>query len=333
MISNKLIAGTIATALAVTLITTPSIAGANYVLKENRTVQADTEREVSAIGTFTGKVKEIDDFHVEGSIKILLENDQDREAHLIISPNTYVAGKENIEVGDIVTGYYDRNMPIIMIYPPQYPTELIVVDTLESNFKVDFFDANLLSEDQELSINITDETEILLPNGTSYKGKLTDKALAVFYDISTDSIPALTTPTKVIVLFEKELPPSEDTIVIDFSNVEYMINNQEIITASPYADEKGTLMVPLRSITEALGFSLTWDEKEQSIVIGNDIYLQIGKDSYTNVTGVSKQLGTAPVLTDGTTYVPLHFFRDIVPMNNAYFFEGQIVINNDEPQR
>ncbi|QGG46812.1 copper amine oxidase N-terminal domain-containing protein [Heliorestis convoluta] len=346
MSTIKHIRGAIAGALTVTLLTIPGIAGANNLLID-KGVSSDHKRDVieiiekveeeryveievetSAIGSFTGKVKEITEHYV-GALKIFLENDQGQEAHLIVSQQTYVAGKEQIKLGDMITGYYDANKPIIMIYPPQYAPELIVFENSDGNVKVEVFDENLLSKDQALKLTIDEEREILYPSGAPYKGDLTDKTLAVFYDFSTRSIPPQTTPIKIIVLFEKE-PTTEEILQLDFSHLEYMVNHQVVKAAEPYADEKGTIMVPLRSIAEALGYSVTWDGRDQSITVGQDFSLQIGKDAYTSLGIRPIELGTAPVLKDNTTYVPLHFFREVVAMNNAYVFEGQIVINNDE---
>jgi hypothetical protein len=42
------------------------------------------------------------------------------------------------------------------------------------------------------------------------------------------------------------------------------------------------------------------------------------------------QLGTAPAIVEGKTFVPLSFFKEVTRLNNAYVFESQIVIDNGE---
>ena len=89
-------------------------------------------------------------------------------------------------------------------------------------------------------------------------------------------------------------------------------------------------MVPLRAIAEALDYELKWNAADKSVQLGQGISLKIGEDNYIYIRTAPIQLGTAPALVDGTAFVPLSFFKEVVRMNNAYVFEGQIVINNHE---
>ena len=89
-------------------------------------------------------------------------------------------------------------------------------------------------------------------------------------------------------------------------------------------------MVPLRAIGEALGYAVGWDDSTESVTIGADITLSIGRDRYTYKNRASMSLVIAPIIVEGRTFVPLAFFREVVPMNNAYVFEGLVVIDNGE---
>jgi len=85
---------------------------------------------------------------------------------------------------------------MIMIYPPQY-TLTAVAKVQEGVFtKADRFDSNLLSKDQELKLNLAEGIEVI--NGDLEN--LTDRDLLVVYDVTTKSIPAQTTPLKIVVL-------------------------------------------------------------------------------------------------------------------------------------
>ena len=89
-------------------------------------------------------------------------------------------------------------------------------------------------------------------------------------------------------------------------------------------------MVPLRAVAEALGYEVIWEGATQSVYLNNVISLTIGKDYYTRGRMAPIELGTAPELTDSRTYVPLSFFKQVIGMNNATYFEGVIEINNLE---
>jgi hypothetical protein len=92
-------------------------------------------------------------------------------------------------------------------------------------------------------------------------------------------------------------------------------------------------MVPLRAIAEALGYDVTWNNELQRAFLGKDISLNIGSDSYTYMKMAPIQLGTAPTIVEGKTFVPLSFFKEVTRMNNAYVFESQIVIDNEEQMK
>lgn len=282
----------------------------------------------SYYNSFTGTIKEITDFKaIEGSKFVSLENEEGMVANIIISKDTYILNNLKLAAGSEITGYYDANAPMIMIYPPQYNAEVVVVSDKDQNVKVDRFDKDLISFDQSLKLNISKETEIVLQDGKAFEGDIAGRKLVVVYGASTRSIPAQTNPTKIVVLFEKA---DIEGIKSDVSTMDMIVNGKKIEAPAAYVNEKGTVMVPLRAMAEALGFDVSWDGELQSVRIGKGISLTIGKDNYIYMKTMPIQLGAAPEVTNEKTYVPLSFFKEVIPMNNAYVFESQIVIDNGE---
>lgn len=155
--------------------------------------------------SFTGTIKTVTDF--EGAKKdlkyVLVEDEEGREANIIVSKDTYIVNNENIGIGSVITGFYDANKPMIMIYPPQYNAEVVAVFSKHQNIKVDRFDKNLVSSDKSLKLNISKDTKIITEDGKTFKGNLSNKKLVVVYGVSTKSIPAQTAPTQIIVLSKK----------------------------------------------------------------------------------------------------------------------------------
>lgn len=284
------------------------------------------EQEQIRYGSFTGTVKEINHKRIEGTKFVSLENEEGEPANIIISDDTYILDDAEIIEGATITAYYDATKPMIMIYPPQYSAEVVVVESEDENVKFDIFDEDLVSSDNFLKLNVSDETKITLQDGTDYEGELANKKLVVIYDISTKSIPAQTTPSKIIVIADK----GDDMPLYDVSTMEIVVNNEIIEAPAAYTNDQGIVMVPLRAIAGALGYEVTWINETRSIILGKDISLTIGKDNYVSGEGAIIQLGTAPELTGERTFVPLSFFREVIQMNNAYAFEGQIVIDNGE---
>lgn len=97
------------------------------------------------------------------------------------------------------------------------------------------------------------------------------------------------------------------------------------------------VMVPLRAVAEALGFTVTWNG-DGTVLIDSGLMhstITLGVDSYQAVTSLedaegatgSLSLGAGPVVIGNSTYVPLELF-DILLGNGAVALEdGKITVN------
>ena len=87
-------------------------------------------------------------------------------------------------------------------------------------------------------------------------------------------------------------------------------------------------MVPVRAIAENLGFDVSWEGKTKTVMLGKGISLTIGKDNYIYMKTAPIQLGTAPEIVDGKTFVPLSFFKDVLGMKTVNVSDSDIVISD-----
>lgn len=89
-------------------------------------------------------------------------------------------------------------------------------------------------------------------------------------------------------------------------------------------DVDGVQMLPLRSVAEGLGYTVTWNEEGQSIELvrgAQFITMAIGQDSYAFSRRAPQSLGAAPTLVNGdTTYVPVAFVDEIL---GGYTYENE----------
>lgn len=108
--------------------------------------------------------------------------------------------------------------------------------------------------------------------------------------------------------------------------------SSEIQVAAQTKVINGIEMVSLREVSEKLGFSVTWNAKENTIYLDDGIMnttLTVGVDSYyaasSNAIGMTapESLGSAPVLIDGKVYVPAKMF--IALLGNT---ENAVVTSN-----
>ncbi len=156
--------------------------------------------------SFQGTVTMISDFPIGsnseeiGCYKLMsVDNGQGALVNFVVSPTTYFVDHVIISVGDVITGFYDENTPTLMIYPPQYQAIIITKTTPYPNVKVGFFDSQLTSSDGQLKLHISSNTQLLLRNDQLFTGNPANRNLIVIYGPTTRSIPAQTTPFKVIV--------------------------------------------------------------------------------------------------------------------------------------
>jgi hypothetical protein len=132
--------------------------------------------------------------------RMSLLNEYGEVVNFVVSPNTYFVDHAMVKVGDRVTGFYDADLPVILIYPPQYRAIVMVKDTPYQNVKVDFFDTYLISSDGMLRLNLSPATDIILQNGQAFNRVPINRNLIVLYGPSTKSIPAQTVPYTIIVM-------------------------------------------------------------------------------------------------------------------------------------
>lgn len=132
------------------------------------------------------------------------------EGTLLISHDTMeIVKREKLEEGMEISAFFKENTPMTLSIPPQTTPEAIVIhDNEEDGFiKLAHFNNELEDINNELKLNISEETILVNSKGEKVEiSDLEDSDLMVFYTVSTRSIPAQTSPEKVIVLdFEDEV--------------------------------------------------------------------------------------------------------------------------------
>lgn len=159
------------------------------------------------IQSFRGTITMIDDFWISedkkdtGCYKLMsVENEYGNIVNFIVTPATYFVNHVMVRVGDMVTGFYNKNAPVPLIFPPQLHAIVMARDTQYQNVKVDYFNSQLLSGDGQLKLNIGPYTRIELENGQAFTKNPANRNLIVIYGATTRSIPAQTTPYKIIVM-------------------------------------------------------------------------------------------------------------------------------------
>ncbi|MFC7685068.1 stalk domain-containing protein [Ureibacillus sp. GCM10028918] len=210
---------------------------------------------------------------------------------------------EKVELieGAEITTFIDSRKPMIMIYPPRYSPEVIIVQSKDpSTVELQKFNKQLLNEKEDLVINLTDETEIHDLSGRKMsKDAIAEKDVLIFYNYVLESYPAQTAPFKIIVL-EKE--PSK-------------IDKALAIADEDYYEVNGVTMIPLRLVAEQLGFQVESKGKVIIVSKGNVSFtITVGSKHY----GYNKALGyfqeEPTILEKGKTYVPYELLEQLIEL-------------------
>ncbi|MGE7692191.1 stalk domain-containing protein [Lysinibacillus sp. NPDC097214] len=276
---------------------------------ENKT---DTEQQVPQIqidpvhifNTTYGTVEKV---NLSENITYFTVQDGEQTNILEITKDTLVFDNTGKKVepkeGDKIVAYTFANKPQKAIYPPQFNPDVVIVETEEAGLvKVDYFFENLTNTYNMLKLNIGKNTELFNTKGEKVAAKdLTEKNLVVFYTASTKSIPAQTTPSKVIVLDDNTKNPTENTVEAEIAQ----------IIATDYYEVDGTKMVPLRLIAEKLGYKVESTSKGAIVSKGNLSYTITRGEKMFGYNKALRPLNAAPALLEASkTYVPVEFVEE-----------------------
>ena len=250
----------------------------------------------------SGVISKINKDGVTFPTLIIEDKENQTETHLPITDEVLIFNsgtteqmkKDTLKEGLAIDVYNDKHKPMLMIYPPRITPEIIIVKDEEKpgNVKVGLFDENLVSLDNELKLNIGDKTVILNEKGETISAdELNGKDLIVFYTVTTKSIPAQTTPTKIIAF--------------DIAN-KHKLEKAQFAIGDDYYMEKGAKMIPIRKVAEHFGYKVEWRNESSTIEIrkqNSSLLISIGKEQY----GYNKSLGSfkvTPEINNGKAYVP-----------------------------
>lgn len=281
----------------------PSILANETSSKENETTKEE-EQVQNKFLKLTGTLASLEK-NENGLLYGVIEQ-QDDVFHIVVGEDTVVVdntGKQaELQEGMTFTAYVDGNKPMILIYPPQYVPDLVVVQTEEAGFvEVAQLDENFANE--SLKLNISDETVIENLSRTAVDAKdIVGMDVAVFYKFTTFSIPAQTTPSKIIVLSYDEEELSQEMIKV------------QAILKNDFYEVNGVTMVPLRLIAETLGWTVTSTGKGAIVSKENATFtITRGEKMYGYNRAVNYFEEAPALLEPKKTYVPVEFVNRLLP--------------------
>lgn len=117
-----------------------------------------------------------------------------------IVSDTRIIDDRQLRAGFRAAAFYDANLPVPLIFPPQYTAQIIAVLGRNEQIMLNFFDNTLTAADRSLQLNIGRGTNISTINGQSINCNPANRTLLVYYTATTRSIPPQTSPSRIITL-------------------------------------------------------------------------------------------------------------------------------------
>ncbi|WP_138160328.1 copper amine oxidase N-terminal domain-containing protein [Peptoniphilus catoniae] len=117
---------------------------------------------------------------------------------------------------------------------------------------------------------------------------------------------------KKFLIFTLALVMALEVSVFAERSISISLNGKEIKTDAPAYIKDDRTLVPIRFISEALGYKVDWNEKDRQVTIskeGIEMVLTIGKKEVL-INGVSKSNDVAPEITKDRTFVPIRFIAE-----------------------
>lgn len=345
--------GLTAAAVPTTPNTTPGTPSSN-----DTTASPSPETNAAMLSVTTGTITEIvKDGDAIIGIVAKPEGKDEAAIRFNIDPDTAILRDDNgaelaataFKVGDKISAFHGQAMTRSI--PAQtYAHALILVDAKKASTSANMLTAATITANDDGSVSVLDDRGIVIVTIakdtpiSAYKTKnivkVQDIAVGTrflaWYDIVAMSMPGQAHANRVVILPAlAKADVAEEAAAPDVTPkgapaTPTITKDGKIIADAKMVGE--VLMVPLREVATATGFTVSWDKATQSVLVKNDkqqATITIGMDLYTTSTaiegavGMAKPavLGAAPFLeAPGTTWVPAKLFQMLMG-------EGEVTIS------
>lgn len=253
---------------------------------------------------------------------------------IIDSAAKSAASVSDIEKGGIVYAQYSPIMTKSL--PPQTNASLIALNTQEGG-GVELLTADEIIKSEDSKYSVYDKAkQIIVTIGEKAQVKpLRTKQIIKAEDITEGS--------KVLMWYDQvglSLPGkayTETVILVSQGKDAYEveIKGEKVSVENSLFDESETLMVPLREISEKLGYKVEWDNEAFCAKVSSDkgaVKVYVGDKKYCMASSDLSSFGqlslkTEPQLKDDVTYVPVDVFKSLGG-NDAYKLDGKTLSFN-----
>lgn len=127
----------------------------------------------------------------------------------------------------------------------------------------------------------------------------------------------------MLLAVKKVQPQVREDILLSIDGKKLMIPKD---LGSPYIDKNKRTMVPLRFISENLGYKVEWSDKNKEVLIDGKIKIKIGENT-AYLDGQPLLLDSPALVLDSRTYLPLRFISEALGHQINYKREAHDPLN------
>ncbi|MCL1987079.1 MAG: hypothetical protein FWG64_03800 [Firmicutes bacterium] len=203
------------------------------------------ENDVWAVATYETVHSPIESFTSEDTnFMILLENENGDLVNFVVNETSLVIANIAVVPGMTVTGFYDTNLMIPLIFPPRYTAKALFADQTGDLFVGRFTQTSenvFTSMDECCVVEIsTENVDIKFADGLPFENDLSElesRILAVVFDENVpEEYPWHLTQPKIYVLFERAVHPihyftEEELAALDIDIAAGIIEGGNVISA------------------------------------------------------------------------------------------------------
>lgn len=128
--------------------------------------------------------------------------------------------------------------------------------------------------------------------------------------------------------------PSQTHAATTIFGVKVQVNEKliQFPDAQPFVDEQHRLQVPVRFVSEQIGFKVNWEEDGENVKVtltkGKQTITLTTSSNTASVNGKAQTLDTHPASIDGRVYVPLRFISEAAGIRIQWDQQNGIAILN-----
>ena len=256
--------------------------------------------------TIKGKLSEPGKVYINGNeVQLNSDNSFSKKVDLKESDNYFeikgvdLAGNEVVQRLDVVQ---DLTTPVLLVESPKVGLENFLN---EIKVKGSVYPPNCLVFLNEKEVSLNEQ-------GTFDFSYVPEDNAGTLIPINLKAIYPLTGKTveqHFVVTFSRN-----KAIVLEIGKKEISVSGKvSTMDVAPFIDKNSSrTLVPVRFVSEALGFNVAYSEKTKEVTIKNNktvIVIKIGSKIAT-VNGKSVTLDVAPVIQNGRTFVPVRFISE-----------------------